>query len=192
MKIKFRNLLNPYILNDEKVGFQGNSEYEDENGKLRMGYWTFLDIIDIEDAHVNNHFTLDDEIEDYQLLNMIGWKVKNDNGTLCIVQFIYPDDEVEVENMEKITDAILDLQKKSIQTDFLKSNFIMCSECLMSCIFCLKNTDEVECNVTIMDYVNNLIESKEDLVLNLKELINHLELLDLELQDYMDQNLMEE
>ena len=83
--------------------------------------------------------------------------------------------------MKDINDIILDLQKKSLCVDFLKSNFIMCSECLMCRI--LSSDNSLDDDAEIMIYVNDLINSKDDLILNLKELINYIELLDLELQE---------
>jgi hypothetical protein len=44
MKIKIRELLNPLILNDEWVGFMGDSEYVNEEGKLIFGYWCFHEV----------------------------------------------------------------------------------------------------------------------------------------------------
>ena len=92
--------------------------------------------------------------------------------------------------MKDITDTILDLQNKSLCVDFLKSKFIMCSECLMSRI--LSSNNSLDNDTEIMFFVNDLINSKDDLILNLKELINYIELLNLELQDQKYQNYKEE
>ncbi|WP_405265312.1 hypothetical protein [Methanobrevibacter sp.] len=91
MMIKFRELVNYFILNDEKVGFQGDSEYQDENGEIRMGYWSFLDIFGVEYSYMNDYFTLDDEIDDSELLEKSIWKIKNDNGVICLVEIVYND-----------------------------------------------------------------------------------------------------
>ena len=92
--------------------------------------------------------------------------------------------------MKDITDTILDLQNKSLCVDFLKSKFIMCSECLMSRI--LSSNNSLDHDTEIMLFVNDLINSKDDLILNLKELINYIELLNLELQDQKCLNYTEE
>lgn len=88
--ITFRKLVNFFILNDDEwVGFFGDSEYVHENGEVKMGYWSFLDIIEPESIRVKEHFTLDDEIDDSELLNPTPWMVKNDNGQLCVVEIRY-------------------------------------------------------------------------------------------------------
>ena len=88
--IKFRELLNYLLLNDGRVGFMGDSEYIDEEGEIRMGYWAFLNIV--EDIHIKDNFTLDDEIDDSELLGIPVYAVENDNGQLCIVEFIYKEE----------------------------------------------------------------------------------------------------
>ena len=90
--VKFRELVNWHILNDDEfVGFFGDSEYFSENGGLKMGYWSFLDIIEPENIRVKENFTLDDKIDDSELLNPTPWLVENDNGKLCVVQIMYHD-----------------------------------------------------------------------------------------------------
>ena len=92
MMIKFRELINYLILNEDRwIGFQGDSEYVHENGEIKMGFWSFLDIIEQENVRVKEHFTLDDEISDLELLNPTPWAVENDNGQLCVVEIIYKD-----------------------------------------------------------------------------------------------------
>ena len=89
MMVKFRDLLNPLILNDGWVGFCGDSEYISENGEVRMGYWAFLDALEIDDGHSGNYLTLDDEIDDSKLFGETRWEVENDEGLLCTVKFMY-------------------------------------------------------------------------------------------------------
>ena len=90
--IKFRELINYLILNEDRwIGFQGDSEYVHENGEIKMGFWSFLDIIEQENVRVKEHFTLDDEISDLELLNPTPWAIENDKGQLCVVEIIYKD-----------------------------------------------------------------------------------------------------
>ncbi len=92
MMIKFRELINYFILNEDRwIGFQGDSEYTNENGDIKMGFWSFLDIIEQENVRVKEHFTLDDEISDLELLNPTPWAIENDNGQLYVVEIIYKD-----------------------------------------------------------------------------------------------------
>ena len=92
MIITFRDVINYFILNDDGwVGFQGDSEYNHENGEIKMGHWSFLDIIERENVRVKEHFTLDDKINDSELLDPTPWVIKNDNGQLCVVQIVYTD-----------------------------------------------------------------------------------------------------
>lgn len=50
------------------VGFQGNSEFFNDDGELMMGYWSFDGILDENDIEYVNEkygiFDLDDEIRD--------------------------------------------------------------------------------------------------------------------------------
>ena len=54
------------------------------------------------------------------------------------------------------------------------------------------NVDPLKYDADMMEYINYLSNSNENLILNLKELINYIKLLDLELQDYIGQNSEEE
>ena len=87
--LKFRNLVNPLILNDEDmVGFQGDSEYINGNGKLICGTWTFedADIDEVKDTDWN----LDSEIPEDVLWDEITYYlVANDNGKLCEIRLVY-------------------------------------------------------------------------------------------------------
>ena len=113
MKIKFRELVNPLILNEgyDKVGFQGDSEYIREDGSVKMGFWEFVDVMIAEptnselmqsqleegeidspeefEGHIN--WTLDDEIHEELLYRRpcLPFEVENDNGELCLVKFLY-------------------------------------------------------------------------------------------------------
>ena len=44
--VQFKDLINVGILNAEWVGFQGDSEYVDENGEVQLGYWSFVEVLD--------------------------------------------------------------------------------------------------------------------------------------------------
>lgn len=88
--VRFRQLLNPLILNEGWIGFQGDSEFKGEDGELHMGYWSFLGILD--DAPTDNDWELDDEIEEGLFLAVCkGWKFKvvNDHRQVCAVEFHY-------------------------------------------------------------------------------------------------------
>jgi len=85
MKVPFRTLVNPLILNDTHyIGFQGNSEYIDEDENLQMGYWSFLGA----SVTSEDELTLDDTVDD-SILNDHTFLVKNDNGLLCFIRFNY-------------------------------------------------------------------------------------------------------
>ena len=66
--VKISTLINPLMIADKWVGFNGDSEFYDSNGNLQMGSWTFVGILD-EDAIESvdakyGIFDLDDEIRD--------------------------------------------------------------------------------------------------------------------------------
>jgi hypothetical protein len=86
--LKFRDLINPNILNDEDmIGFQGDSEYVNGDGELVCGTWTFIDKgFDVREDDWN----LDSEIlEDVLWGNLTHYLVKNDNGTVCEIRLQY-------------------------------------------------------------------------------------------------------
>lgn len=89
MKVKFRELLNPLILDEEWIGFQGDSEYMNADGELVFGYWEFHEVD--EYGHINRvPYKLDDMIEDYLLCNNDSlFIIENDKGVVCKVKFIY-------------------------------------------------------------------------------------------------------
>ena len=85
--LKFRELVNPQILNDEDMkGFHGDSEYINVDGKLVLGGWTFCDVL--EDYPVEEYdWNLDSEIEEPTLWDNIQYYlVRNDNGTMCEIK----------------------------------------------------------------------------------------------------------
>jgi hypothetical protein len=88
MMVKFRDLVNPLILNDcNYIGFQGDSEFVDAHGYIRMGCWTYIGAtISSEDE-----LTLDDEV-DSEILNDHTFMVRNDKGKLCFLQFSFRGD----------------------------------------------------------------------------------------------------
>lgn len=88
--VKFRELLNPLLLNDEKyVNFQGDSEYHNDKGDLVMGMWAFIGVLDDSEKSVDD-LNLDNEIDDSLLFdNDALFHLVNDNGKLCLVQFFY-------------------------------------------------------------------------------------------------------
>ena len=91
--IKIRKLLNPLILNDKKyVRFIGDSEFKNTDDKLIMGAWKFLAI---DNDAVEDIFNLDDEIDTNALFTKDPCIVyiKNDNGDICVVEFLYSFDE---------------------------------------------------------------------------------------------------
>lgn len=99
MKIKIRNLVNPLILNDEKyVGFIGDSEYKDENNNVVMGYWEFISILS-DNLKKDDNLKLDDVIDERDLfdipLDECMFEIENDKGKLCLVKFIYGDEDDE-------------------------------------------------------------------------------------------------
>lgn len=93
MMVKFRDIVNPVILNHEKwIGFFGDSEYCDKNKELKMGYWSLQYIID--DNEVNGiPYKLDDSIDENMLYDIpideCVFAIENDNGTVCAVKFYY-------------------------------------------------------------------------------------------------------
>ena len=93
--VTFRRLVNTAILNSEKwIGFQGDSEYQTEDGEWRLGYWTFLGVYkEIVDGYAHS---LDEEITDdefNEIMEMNNGRtisnVENDNGTVCLIGLIY-------------------------------------------------------------------------------------------------------
>ena len=88
--------------------------------------------------------------------------------------------------MKNIIDAIMDIQEKSMWLNLFKSEYTIDTEILKHCIFCSDEERPLGCENEMENKINNLIESGEDLILNLKEFINYVELLNSELKDYQE------
>ena len=69
--VKISELVNPLILADKMVGFNGDSEFKDSNGELQMGSWTFVGILKDEDIDIVDEkygiFELEDEITEVDI-----------------------------------------------------------------------------------------------------------------------------
>ena len=87
MMVKFSTILNPLILDAGIVGFNGDSEYLHPERGVMMGSWIFHEIL--EDAPSDNDWNLDDEIPDEVLYNQHLFKIINNKGAVCVVQFLY-------------------------------------------------------------------------------------------------------
>ena len=75
--VKFRELVNTSILNSEEwMGFFGDSEYETDDGELRMGYWVFIGTFN--NIAQGFYGELDDEISDDALTGEYLYRIKND------------------------------------------------------------------------------------------------------------------
>ena len=85
--VRIRELINCAILNDRWVGFFGDSEYQSDNGDIRMGYWSFIGIF--ENIVDGFYCGLDDEISDDELTGNHLYIVKNDNGVVCCIKLMY-------------------------------------------------------------------------------------------------------
>ena len=90
--VKIRDLINPSILNSEWVGFQGDSEYEDEDGELQMGCWTFKSI---ETDPKGTPYQLDDELTNYEIYGDCNIRVQNEKENICIIELGYTHKECE-------------------------------------------------------------------------------------------------
>lgn len=107
MKIKFRDLVNPTIVNAEWIGFNGDSEYKKDDD-VKMGSWSLIDIdydaisnnelleLDLEDGTITNeeefigvNWNLDDSIPESLLNKGLTFEVENDKGHLCSIQLNY-------------------------------------------------------------------------------------------------------
>ena len=89
---KIRELVNTAILNSgEWVGFQGDSEFIDDNGKLHLGYWNFIGTDPQKQTNINLDTTIDTS-QDYCEVNGI-YEVMNDNGLCCKIRIMYYGDE---------------------------------------------------------------------------------------------------
>lgn len=86
MKIPIKKLINPYILNQEWVNFQGDSEYTNEKGELKYGNWTFKKIIK---NNKGNILGIDSVIDENQIYEKNRIKIKNDNNKICIIEINY-------------------------------------------------------------------------------------------------------
>ena len=92
--VKISQLLNSGILNAGWVGFSGDSEFQSEDGEWKLGYWSFIGIIDesevaeIEEEYGGWH--LDDDFPEEAVFNQDkDIPVYNNKGQLCVVQFHY-------------------------------------------------------------------------------------------------------
>lgn len=83
--------------------------------------------------------------------------------------------------MKKVTDAILDLQNRSTYLDALKSDYMLGIQNLMIAIFDSEDEMTSESKEMMSSIVKELINSKEELILNLNEVIEYIESLDYEL-----------
>lgn len=89
--VTISTLINPLILADKWVGFNGDSEFIDSDGELQMGCWTYEGILDENDiGYVDEKygiFDLDDEIEEEDVFdneNLIPVWDKNKQFVACI------------------------------------------------------------------------------------------------------------
>ena len=91
MKVTFRDLVNPSIINDESyVGFQGDSEFVDQTGELRFGTWTFKNALHMPNDPDYNDKTLDSTVHENLLFGAYNpFRVYNDHGVLCIIEIQY-------------------------------------------------------------------------------------------------------
>ena len=83
--VQFKDLINVGILNAEWVGFQGDSEYVDENGEVQLGYWSFVEVLD---ESADYPWTVNDKIPVKELNNWL-FKIKNSKNHTCVVKFNY-------------------------------------------------------------------------------------------------------
>lgn len=71
--VKISTLINPLILAEKWVGFNGDSEFIDSDGELQMGSWSFVGILKDEDIESVDEkygiFSLDDEIKEEDVFN---------------------------------------------------------------------------------------------------------------------------
>ena len=86
--VKFRDLVNPNILNREWENFIGDSEYINNKGELKMGTWYLYQLYDgwLSDGEYSQ---LDDEVDEEKLDGEYYVELFNDNGNLCGVVFNY-------------------------------------------------------------------------------------------------------
>lgn len=198
MKIKFRELINPYILNDEWVGFCGDSEYVNEDGQLKMGYWEFLSIIETKDAPVGNKFTLDDEIDDSELQHNLEWEVENDKGTVCMVRIIYKEyEEIKFnadcnDTREVILDVestISNIHMRNICLDDYKSRYMHITQglkAIIHCDLCSECDNSIESMEEIRELSKMLISEKDEVIDRFQAVLNLIEQLDCELRDLIE------
>ena len=86
--VSIRELVNCNILNNsDYVGFFGDSEYQSDNGDIRMGYWSFIGIF--ENIIDGFYCGVDDEISDDELTGEHLYIVKNDKGVVCCIKLMY-------------------------------------------------------------------------------------------------------
>ena len=90
--VQIRELINTSILNSEWVGFNGDSEYIDEDGEIQMGCWTFKDIL--QDPQ-GTPYQLTDEVDNYAIYGDCTISVINENGNVCLVELGYTNAECE-------------------------------------------------------------------------------------------------
>ena len=96
--VKFETLINPLILADRMVGFNGDSEFKDSDGELHMGSWTFVGIVDGRDIEAIERlyptFTLEDDINEDEVFNrtkpFLLWSPRE--KFLTVVEIHYRDD----------------------------------------------------------------------------------------------------
>ncbi len=91
--VKFRRLVNTCILNEtDWIGFLGDSEYVNQYDEIVMGYWVWLD--DAEEGP-ETIYCLDDEIEDDEVFQCNTYRIRNDNGEICIIRLLYDEENAK-------------------------------------------------------------------------------------------------
>jgi len=85
--VKINQIINSSILNSEWIGFQGDSEYIDDDGNLQFGAWSFIGITD--DTQEESPFDLDDEIDEEALYGNYLVPIRNKKDNICVVEFHY-------------------------------------------------------------------------------------------------------
>lgn len=114
--VAIKRLINTSILNSEWVGFQGDSEFEDEKGNLQLGYWTFKAI---NENCFGTPYTIEDEINEANIYgNPCKLQIKNENGNICNVELHYTQSQSEEDEKMKMTDRELDIIGQAYQNAY--------------------------------------------------------------------------
>ena len=117
--------------------------------------------------------------------NCYCYDVKNDNGQLCIVQFIYSDNDGGCDSMSEVSSSIAYMIKQNLYLDELKSKYMALAHELKDMIHynsCKGSDVSVDSEKRIKKIASDLYDDKEDLINEFNALMKLIDNFDCQLE----------